>query len=99
MVLQHRLRAAAITVTALSAPPNPAFDVAGLLAGAMGVPLWMFLTAVFLGRIASCASALCNTITDNDIATDGVTGTEVDDRSLTLNDIAVNDAALGGTNA
>ena len=35
----------------LAAPPNPAFDVAGLLAGAMGLPFWMFLLAVFLGRI------------------------------------------------
>lgn len=35
----------------LSAPPNPAFDVAGILAGAMGLPFWMFFLAVFLGRI------------------------------------------------
>lgn len=42
---------AALVLFALSAPPNPAFDVAGLLAGAMGVPLWLFLAMVFLGRI------------------------------------------------
>jgi membrane protein YqaA with SNARE-associated domain len=36
---------------ALSAPPNPAFDVAGLAAGALGLPYWLFFTAVFLGRI------------------------------------------------
>jgi membrane protein YqaA with SNARE-associated domain len=35
----------------LSAPPNPAFDVAGLAAGALGLPYWLFFTAVFLGRI------------------------------------------------
>jgi hypothetical protein len=35
----------------LSAVPNPAFDVAGLLAGAMGIPLWMFVVTVFPGRI------------------------------------------------
>jgi membrane protein YqaA with SNARE-associated domain len=35
----------------LAAPPNPAFDVAGLAAGALGLPYWLFFTAVFLGRI------------------------------------------------
>jgi len=35
----------------LSAPPNPAFDVAGLTAGAAGLPYWMFFTAVLLGRV------------------------------------------------
>jgi membrane protein YqaA with SNARE-associated domain len=43
-------RAAAVLFL-LSAPPNPAFDVAGLLAGAFGIPLWLFLVSVFLGRI------------------------------------------------
>jgi len=33
------------------APPNPAFDVAGLAAGALGLPFWLFFTAVFLARI------------------------------------------------
>ena len=42
---------AGVTLFALSAPPNPAFDVAGLLAGALGIPLWLFLTSVFLGRL------------------------------------------------
>ena len=40
-----------LVLFALSAPPNPAFDVAGLTAGAMGLPYWMFFGAVFLGRI------------------------------------------------
>jgi membrane protein YqaA with SNARE-associated domain len=35
----------------LSAPPNPAFDVAGLAAGALGLPYWLFFAAVFLGRM------------------------------------------------
>ncbi len=35
----------------LSAPPNPAFDVAGLTAGAMGLPFWLFASSVFLGRL------------------------------------------------
>lgn len=48
--VQHRWRGA-LLLFALSAPPNPAFDVAGLLAGAFGVPLWLFLVSVFLGRI------------------------------------------------
>lgn len=48
--LQHRWRAA-LVLFLLAAPPNPAFDVAGLLAGALGLPLWLFLLPVFLGRI------------------------------------------------
>lgn len=35
----------------LAAPPNPLFDVAGITAGAMGLPFWMFFLAVFLARI------------------------------------------------
>lgn len=40
-----------LVLFAFAAPPNPAFDVAGLTAGAMGLPFWMFASAVFLGRI------------------------------------------------
>ena len=39
----------------LAAPPNPAFDVAGLTAGAMGLPFWLFFGAVFLGRMIRIA--------------------------------------------
>ncbi len=42
---------AALVLFGLSAPPNPAFDVAGLLAGAFGIPVWLFLVSVFFGRI------------------------------------------------
>jgi membrane protein YqaA with SNARE-associated domain len=35
----------------LSAPPNPLFDVAGLTAGATGLPYWLFFSAVLLARI------------------------------------------------
>ena len=35
----------------LAAPPNPLFDIAGLTAGALGLPYWLFATAVFLGRL------------------------------------------------
>jgi membrane protein YqaA with SNARE-associated domain len=48
--LRHPWRAF-IVLLLLAAPPNPAFDVAGLTAGALGLPYWLFLSAVFLGRI------------------------------------------------
>lgn len=48
--LSHPWRAP-LLLFALSAPPNPSFDVAGLLAGAVGVPVWVFVLATFLGRI------------------------------------------------
>lgn len=35
----------------LSAPPNPFFDVAGLTAGSLGIPYWVFFSATFAGRI------------------------------------------------
>ncbi|MEM8530406.1 MAG: VTT domain-containing protein [Chloroflexota bacterium] len=47
--LQHPWRAF-LLLFALAAPPNPVFDIAGLSAGALGLPYWMFFTAVFLGR-------------------------------------------------
>lgn len=48
--LRHPWRAFTVLLL-LSAPPNPAFDVAGLTAGAAGLPFWMFFTAVLLGRV------------------------------------------------
>jgi len=48
--LQHPWRAFAV-LFGLAAPINPAFDIAGLAAGALGVPYWLFFTAVFLGRM------------------------------------------------
>lgn len=48
--LQHPWRAF-LVLFLLAAPPNPAFDVAGLTAGALGLPFWLFITAVFLGRL------------------------------------------------
>jgi membrane protein YqaA with SNARE-associated domain len=48
--LEHPWRAFAV-LFALSAPPNPLFDVAGITAGAMGLPYWLFFSAVFLARI------------------------------------------------
>lgn len=52
--MRHPWRAG-VVLFGLSAPPNPAFDVAGLLAGAFGLPLWLFLVSVFLGRIVRMA--------------------------------------------
>jgi membrane protein YqaA with SNARE-associated domain len=52
--MRHPWRAA-LVLFVLAAPPNPAFDVAGLLAGAFGLPLWLFLVSVFLGRIVRMA--------------------------------------------
>jgi membrane protein YqaA with SNARE-associated domain len=52
--LQSQLRTplrAFVVLFALSAPPNPFFDVAGLTAGSLGVPLPIFLSATFSGRI------------------------------------------------
>ncbi len=46
---------AGLVLFVLAALPNPAFDVAGLLAGAFGLPLWLFLLPVFLGRIVRMA--------------------------------------------
>jgi membrane protein YqaA with SNARE-associated domain len=48
--LRHPWRAF-VVLFLLAAPPNPAFDVAGLTAGALGLPYRLFLGAVFLGRI------------------------------------------------
>lgn len=48
--LSHPWRAP-VVLFALSAPPNPFFDVAGLLAGALSIPVWIFVTATFLGRL------------------------------------------------
>jgi membrane protein YqaA with SNARE-associated domain len=48
--LRHPWRAF-VVLFGLAAPINPAFDVAGLAAGALGVPYWLFFVAVFLGRL------------------------------------------------
>lgn len=48
--LRTPLRAFVI-IFALSAPPNPFFDVAGITAGSLGLPYWVFITATFAGRI------------------------------------------------
>jgi membrane protein YqaA with SNARE-associated domain len=52
--LMHRWRAP-LVLFALSAPPNPFFDVAGLLAGALGIPVWIFFSATLAGRVVRMA--------------------------------------------
>jgi membrane protein YqaA with SNARE-associated domain len=52
--LQRQLRTpvrAFVVLFLLSAPPNPFFDIAGLAAGSLGVPFWVFASATFCGRI------------------------------------------------
>jgi membrane protein YqaA with SNARE-associated domain len=39
-----------IAISVLAFIPNPAFDVAGLVAGAVGIPLWRFICACIIGR-------------------------------------------------
>ncbi len=46
---------AALTLCALAVPPNPAFDVAGLAAGAMRVSYRLFFVSVLAGRIVHFA--------------------------------------------
>ena len=41
----------ALVLFVLAAPPNPLFDVAGITAGAVGVPFWLFFCTVFIARI------------------------------------------------
>ena len=40
-----------ITIFVLALIPNPLFDIAGIIAGALRMPLWLFLTAAGLGKI------------------------------------------------
>ncbi len=37
-------------IVVLAAIPNPAFDVAGLVSGALGIRWWQFLLAVWIGK-------------------------------------------------
>lgn len=44
-------RFGAITLFVLALIPNPIFDVAGIIAGALRMPLWQYLTAAGAGKI------------------------------------------------
>ena len=59
--MQHPVRSF-VALFALSAPPNPLFDVAGMAAGTFGVPFGWFALAVFLGRFVRMAGILFITI-------------------------------------
>lgn len=48
--LAHPVRAFVVLLL-ISAVPFPAFDVAGVVSGALGVPVKIFYPAVFLGRL------------------------------------------------
>ena len=48
--LSHPVRAF-VVLFLISAPPFPAFDVAGVVSGAVGVPAKVFYPAVLLGRL------------------------------------------------
>jgi membrane protein YqaA with SNARE-associated domain len=55
--LYHRLadwmrRAGMLAVFLLALIPNPAFDVGGMMAGALGMPVWRFLLAGWAGKSA-----------------------------------------------
>ena len=38
-----------LSIVLLSAIPNPFFDLAGIAAGALKIPLWKFILAAFIG--------------------------------------------------
>lgn len=47
-----------VTVFGLSVIPNPVFDIAGFMAGAVRMPIWRFAGTVFVGKaIKNCALA------------------------------------------
>ena len=48
--LRHPARSFWVVV-AISAPPFPAFDVAGMAAGALGMKWWLFFSGAFTGRL------------------------------------------------
>ena len=51
LALESRMqRFGAGVIFVLAAVPNPFFDVAGILAGATKLPVWIFLPATFLGK-------------------------------------------------
>ncbi len=41
----------AFALFVLAAIPNPLFDIAGIIAGATGIPVWKYLLALFFGKI------------------------------------------------
>lgn len=49
--IEHQVkRYGPIVIAVLAAIPNPAFDVAGLVSGALGMRWWQFLLAAWIGK-------------------------------------------------
>ena len=46
------LRFGGVTITVFAFIPNPLFDVAGMVAGALKMPLWKFLAWCWVGKVA-----------------------------------------------
>ncbi len=44
------------TMFALSAIPNPVFDIGGFMAGAVRMPMWRFMASVFTGKLIKNAT-------------------------------------------
>lgn len=40
-----------LTIVVLAFIPNPAFDIVGMMAGAMKIPLYRFLIFCFIGKL------------------------------------------------
>jgi membrane protein YqaA with SNARE-associated domain len=49
-VEQQIKRYGPVMITALAIIPNPAFDIVGLVSGALGIRWWQFLLAVWVGK-------------------------------------------------
>jgi len=49
------MRQGAVVMFVMSVIPNPFFDVAGVLAGVVRMPLWKFFLAVLLGKVIKSA--------------------------------------------
>ncbi len=44
-------RQGSLVMFTMSVLPNPLFDVAGVIAGVVRMPVWKFFTAVLLGKV------------------------------------------------
>jgi membrane protein YqaA with SNARE-associated domain len=44
-----------LTILALAAIPNPLFDLAGIAAGALRMPIWLFLLCTWIGKLLKMA--------------------------------------------
>ena len=49
-MIRNRNKLAGLAIFAFAAVPNPAFDVVGLIAGALRYSLWRFVALAWLGN-------------------------------------------------